>query len=358
MRFALCVLVSGIIVGIPSADAAPPSTCPFNIPVVALPPHQVGGFSWGSVIRPQGDPCVASIAVDPANEAQWYIGGFNGLYVTKDGGHTWIHPFTGNVGAVLIAQDQLTAGPPHQLVYAAVENKLHLSHDKGTNWSVIGTYKGRITSLLVAGGKLYVGLGWSTHAEPSGVFVSNLNGGGSTFSAFGAGQTGLIVWTLARDPQSGTLYAGTEIFDHPQPYHPPFFRSMNAGSTWVNVAGTLPWHVIAAAARPNDGFVYALTEGAGLFGSSNTGTTWQSPANLVGPSNSLLMDPKVPTRLFGGRQKFGLVTGGIFVSLNAGSIFHPIGLDGVTVGGLALNGTSTRIFATAYGSGVYVSPVP
>ena len=69
MRFALRVVVSGMVLGIPPAEAAPP-TCPFNIPVVALPPYQAGGFSWGSVIRPQGDPCVASIAVDPTNDAE------------------------------------------------------------------------------------------------------------------------------------------------------------------------------------------------------------------------------------------------------------------------------------------------
>ena len=124
------------------------------------------------------------------------------------------------------------------------------------------------------------------------------------------------------------------------------------------MAGTLPWHVIAADVRPGDGFVYALTEGAGLFGSSNKGATWQPPVNPTGPSVSLLMDPKMPTRLFGGRVKFGLVTGGIFVSNNAGQSFKPIGLVGVTVGGLAVNGMSTRLFAAAYASGVYVSKIP
>jgi hypothetical protein len=70
------------------------------------------------------------------------------------------------------------------------------------------------------------------------------------------------------------------------------------------------------------------------------------------------MDPKLPTRLFGGRQKFAIMSGGIFVSIDAGKSFQPIGLHGVTVAGLALNGASTRLFATAYGSGIYVSPVP
>jgi hypothetical protein len=169
------------------------------------------------------------------------------------------------------------------------------------------------------------------------------------------------VWTLARDPISGRLYAGTEIFDHPQPYRPPFFRSSNGGVNWTNVAGSLPWHVIEAAVRPTDGFVYALTEGPGLFGSANQGATWNPLAKVIGPSLSLLMDPAMPTRLFGGRpQKVGggKLNGGIFVSINAGKTFHAIGLKGVTVGGVALNGPRTQLFAAAYASGVYVSPVP
>jgi hypothetical protein len=49
---------------------------------------------------------------------------------------------------------------------------------------------------------------------------------------------------------------------------------------------------------------------------------------------------------------------GIFLSVDAGKVFHPIGLAGVTVGSLAVNGSGTRLFATTYGSGIYVSPMP
>jgi hypothetical protein len=349
MKWTVALLLAACFAVVAPLGAA---TCPFNVPVVTLPPQQVGGYSWGAVIRPMGDACLSHIAVEPANDSEWYVGGQNGLYMTKNGGQTWTHPLGGQVTALLMTHNVV------QLVYVGIGNKLYLTRDHGTNWTLIHTFGATVRSLLVAGGTLYVGQAWATHAVPSGIFVANLGAGLGQFHAFGPGQTGLIVWTLARDPISGAIYAGTEIFDHPKPYHPPFFRSDNGGSTWINVAGTLPWHVIAAAVRPNDGFVYALTEGSGLFGSANKGLTWHGPSTFPSPTNSLLMDPQHPTRLFGGRQKFGTLNGGIFVSTDAGKTFKPIGLAGVTVAGMALNGAETRLYATTYGSGIYISPVP
>ena len=348
----ICALLLAACAVVPLAAA----TCPFNIPVVTLPPQQINGYSWGAVIRPMNDACVSSIAVEPANDFEWYVGGQNGLYHTTSGGMNWVKaPIGGPVTALLMAHDSGL-----QLVYAGVGTKLWLTKDHGANWNVIHTFGTTVSSLLVANGSLYVGQHWGKHAVPSGIWVANLGGGLGQFHAFGPGQTGLIVWTLSRDPLSGAIYAGTEIFDHPQPYHPPFFRSDDGGVTWINVAGTLPWHAIASAVRPTDGWVFALTEGAGLFVSANKGTTWHPlavPPAAV-PSNSLLMDPKKPTRLFGGRQKFGNANGGIFVSTNAGQTFTGIGLQGVTVAGLAMNGAGTKLYATAYASGIYVSPVP
>lgn len=116
--------------------------------------------------------------------------------------------------------------------------------------------------------------------------------------------------------------------------------------------------MLVSAVRPTDGYVYALTEGLGVYGSANQGNTWQPPAAPGRLGVSLLMDPNKPTRLFAGRAKLPDVNGGFFVSTNAGSNFSPAGLEGVTVEGLAMNGAGTRIYAATYASGIYVSPVP
>src|SRR5262249_47263255 len=158
---------------------------------------------------PMGDACIEKIEVDPTNDNAWYAGGPNGLYMTKTGGATWTKPVNGHLPPLLVVARQ------PQVVYPRVHPKLYLSPPNGKTWTVIHTFAKPVYSLLVHGSRLYVGLAWDNHVNPSGVFVSNLGGGLMVFHAFGPGHTGLIVWTLSRDPLSGMIYAGTEIFDHP-----------------------------------------------------------------------------------------------------------------------------------------------
>ena len=126
IRFSFVVVGTFIALGIVSA-----ATCPFDIPVVTFAPHQVAGFSWGPVIRPMGDACISRIAVDPANGLDWFVGGANGLYVTRNSGQTWMKPLIGSVRALL-----LVPGVP-ALVYVGIGPYLYLSRDSGASWNVI-----------------------------------------------------------------------------------------------------------------------------------------------------------------------------------------------------------------------------
>lgn len=342
-----------------TAFGAAAQTCPFDIPIKALAPHTVSGYSWGNPIRPQGDACVSHIGIDPFNSSTWFVGGSNGLYMTKTNGLFWSKPLIGQVGALLIWPGNGSAAVPS--IYVGIVNRLYLSRDGGNTWNLIATFSNPIRSLLIANNStLYTGLAWSDHINPSGVYASNLGGGLMTFKPFGAGYTGLIVWTLSYDTANGVLYAGTEIFDHPQPYKPPFFRSANGGGNWTNVNqfGALPWHVVDSAVRPGDGYVYGLTEGLGVYGSSTMGSTWTAPVNSFGLGIALLMDPQLTTRLYAGRQEYSTLNGGLFRSNDGGSTFANIGLLDVTIADVALNGNGSKIYAAAYASGIYVSNVP
>ncbi len=332
--------------------AAAQADCPFNIPVVTIPPHSINGFNWGNVVRPMNDACISHIAVDPSYNAAWYAGGFYGLYQTKTHGLTWTKPLNGKVNALLIVPSQ------PQLVHAAIGKNLYLTRDSGTNWTLIRTFPKSIASLMVSGSTLYVAPAGDDHITPSGIWMCSFGCSFPIYKQFGNGATGVIVWTMSRDPITGTLYAGGEIFDHPQPYDPPFFKSNDGGNTWTDISAGLPWHATESAVRPTDGYLYVLLEGPGLYGSPNQGATWFAPATPLGLGVALQMDPDDPTRLYAGRQKYGTVNGGIFFSTNSGISFISGGLAGATVGDIALNGVNSRVYAAVYGSGIYVSNTP
>ena len=326
--------------------------CPFNIPVVTIPPHSINGFNWGNVIRPMNDACIEHLAVDPSNNAAWYAAGFFGLYQTKNHGMTWTKPLNGQVGALLIVPNQ------PQLVYASIGPNLYLTRDSGTNWTLIKTFPKSIASLMVSNNTLYVGPFGDDHVTPSGIWICSLGCGLPLYKPFGNGATGLIVWSMSRDPITGTLYAGGEIFDHPSPYDPPYFKSNDGGNSWVDISAGLPWHVTESEVRPNDGYLYVLTEGPGLYGSPNQGASWLPSSTGLGLGVALQMDPQNPSRLYAGRQKYGNLNGGIFLSTNAGISFVSGGLAGATVSDIALNGVNSRVYAAVYGSGIYVSNTP
>jgi hypothetical protein len=351
---AVCALVLFL-----ASSGAGAAVCPFNIPVVSLgPSNDPSGFQWSAPVRPLGDACLSAIEVDPADELTWYAAGINGVYQTHNGGLTWAHPL---VGAVNSQGLRLVPGSP-SLVYAGVGNRLFLSRDKGTSWNQIGLFPQPIESVFVsrAGvGRIFVGLSWSGSVDPNGIFISaNLGGASWQKKLFPGNPQDLIVWDIEANPQDDALYAPCEIASHPQPYHPPLYRSLDGGLTWVDVAGNLPWHGVAVQIRPADGFVYALLEGPGIFGSATQGVNWTAPAQSQGLGVTLLMDPLDPTRLYAGRQKVQLLTGGVFHSSDGGSTVQPIGLQGGTVADLDFNGATTRLYAVVYASGIYRATIP
>src|SRR5260370_42055964 len=79
------------------------------------------------------DACVARIQVENGNALAWYVGGVNGVYVTKDNGVNWKKPLNGKVGALLWE-------PVHQFAYAGVGNILYFSRDHGANWVPVHTF--------------------------------------------------------------------------------------------------------------------------------------------------------------------------------------------------------------------------
>jgi DNA-binding beta-propeller fold protein YncE len=350
-----------ILLALPAAGDA---TCPSDVPVVTLAPQVVGAYRWSAPVRPLGDPCISHLIVERKNENGWYAGGPNGLYVSRDGGKSWVKKLSGRVKTMRLTREGDNQIP---FLYVAIGKELHLSRDRGRTFRRVFRYPHAISSLLVVGTTLYAGAHADAPGMISGIYVSDLLGRNMSFERLDPSHGTLVVWDIAHDPKSNTLYASTEVsVEKPKIYHPPFFRSTDGGKTWKDVSGKFgadgKWnginhHVVEIAVR-NDGFVYAMGEGSGVYGSADKGESWVGPINSPGLGHAMWVDKNKQTRVYLGRVKFKLLTGGMFVSDDGGRSATAIGLDGASIADIAMNGEGTKLYVAAYGSGIYTSPAP
>jgi hypothetical protein len=247
-------------------------------------------------------------------------------------------------------------------VYAGADGKLFVSNDKGCTWKALesftpppGLEDNRIVihSILVSAydGSIYVPIGGANNTDP-GVYRSLDQGDSWTFHTFGVSQPFLIFWDMDEDPQTGNLYISSEIGDHPKPYHPPFFKSTDRGVTWVNLTDQFPWHVIKIQVDSDNHFIYALTEGAGLYRSPVFIDDWQRLSNFFWLE--LLIDPKFPNVVFGGNHTYRSSGGGVYFSNDGGLNFTKVGLEEKIVASLTLNSSGTRLYAACYEDGIYI----
>jgi photosystem II stability/assembly factor-like uncharacterized protein len=309
-------------------------------------------FLGGVTADGQTETAVHDIKVDPRDSQLLYVVGERGAYVSRDRGMSWTLSHTLQFRAIgTLAMDPVN---PDRVYYGA-QQTLRRSVDKGATWQILKEFPDFFRSIEISSRPdraIFVGLQGPANA---GIFRSLDDGVTWSSHAFPytvSGITQFIPWDIAEDPADGTLYVPTELHNHPQPYRPPAFRSTDRGATWQDVTGALPWHGVKVEFRPGTQDAFFLTEGAGLFRSSDRGGSWNRHGN-ASFALELVIDPRRPTRFFGGEVVFTGRNGGVFLSTDAGATFTPYGLDGRTCGRLALSGDSGLLFAACYGAGVY-----
>ena len=302
---------------------------------------------------PMGDSFVSVIRVDPDDDNLWYVGSYgNGMYVTRDAGASWENHLSG-----FVTEIELDPNSPGR-VFANFDYTLYSSSDHGQTWDPLHTFNHGFGSLLVSSvdGSIYVGLRWENDPTPNGMYKSTDLG--QTWNLYPFGNNvpqGLIPWDIEEDPVNNILYVATEIYNHPSPYKPPFLRSTDGGLSWKEISGALPWHVLKIQVDPSTQDVYALTEGAGLYRSSNFGNQWTFLNNYF--ILELVIDQNFPNRFFGGTHISGGRSGGVYYSTDTGTDFTFVGPADVIAGTLSLNDSSTRLYASCYASGIYIASI-
>lgn len=311
------------------------------------PVHEWKGEFLG---KPLGDIALHTITIHPDDDNLWFVTSYvNGLMVTRDGGDTWENYFEGWFIPVL----ELDPNDPSR-VFFGLGNDLHVSMDYGQNWSLVNSFPRTVISILVSelDNSIYIGLRWEDSEMANGIYKSNDLGETWIHQSYNVDAKGLIPWDIEEDWENQKLYIATEIWDHPEPYYPPFLRSSDGGITWEDISGSLPWHALKIQVHPITHDVYVLTEGSGLYFSSDFGDNWEYLGNEFWLD--FIIDKNNPERFWGGNHTYNQSSGGVYLSNNEGNDFEFIGLEGHIAGSLCLNGNSTSLYVASYESGIFI----
>jgi photosystem II stability/assembly factor-like uncharacterized protein len=152
---------------------------------------------------------------------------------------------------------------------------------------------------------------------------------------------------------SDTVYVGTA----PIATLAHIFRTVNGGTSWTNITGSLPnrYPIDLAVDPTNSRVVYAAFGGFGsghLFRTSDAGATWADISGPLpdAPATAVVVDPLHPEVIYAGNDL------GVYVSTNSGTTWASFssGLpDAVIVADLAISPSNRTLRVATHGNGVW-----
>jgi hypothetical protein len=314
--------------------------------VINLPDDELN-WSVEFIGKPMNDAALNSISIHPDDDSLWFVTSWRGIYITRNAGKSWENYFSDFTPAL-----EINPVDPSNVLIGSWKDLYH-SEDYGKTWTRLKKFDKVIQSLLIRkiDQSFLVGLRWEDSPMANGIYKSI--DGGKTWNhySYGLATKGLIPWDIEEDPVNNRIYIATEIYNHPEPYDPPFLRSSDGGEHWQDINGELHWHALKIQVHPETNNVYVLTEGAGLFCSPDFGETWEYVSNYFWLD--FIINQDQPERFFGGNHTANASSGGVYFSKDSGKSFEHIGLQEEVVNGLCMDGHGKALYATAYGSGIY-----
>jgi photosystem II stability/assembly factor-like uncharacterized protein len=188
-----------------------------------------GGESWVEIVQGMESVYVASLVIDPQNPSVLYAGTTGGIYKSMDGGTQWKEVNKGlfeegantamALGVNTIAIDPVE--PPN--VFIGTTQGLYASANGGDQW--VPKNKGLDTKFV---GRLLIDPNNRNvlfAGTQKGVYKSTDHG--ETWKATNNGLTNLVVRSMVLDPSNtSTVYVGTQG---------GLFKSTDEGNTWTQM---------------------------------------------------------------------------------------------------------------------------
>jgi|GEM_PF-435930 len=214
------------------------------------------GTSWSAASTGLTNTYVNALAISSTN---LFAGTDGGVFLSTNNGTSWSAASTGLTSTVVNA---LAVSGTN--LFAGTDGGIFLSTNNGTSWTAVNSglpMNTRVWALAVSGANLFAG------TNGGGIFLSTNNG--TNWTAVNTGLTNTYVRALAVSPAPGgagatNLFVGTDG---------GVFLSTNNGTSWTAVnTGLTNTYVRALAVSGTN--LFAGTSGGGIFLSTNNGTSW------------------------------------------------------------------------------------
>lgn len=322
--------ISDIIVSGSNLLAAAKSSCPTYLNIFK---STDSGATWsgtsglaGNVVHSfviKGASVWATFAALPNN---------SGIARSSDNGNTWqvIPSIITNAGEAIVSDDA---------VIVAEDNFIWRSTDDGASWDVVEQFAlTGIGSFAKAGTKLFgaarTGIQTSTdngaswNFEPFSNGAASFSSNGSTiylgssskvFKSTDFGATWIDVSVgLGHGGIQALLYDGSTLFAGTPADASAIYRSTNAGESWDPAAAGLPGGKTIRSLISFGAYLFAGTEGDGIYRSSDHGNTWTK----TDVNNSLLAQQLVFAFCTKDNALYAGAGNGIYKSIDGGATFQ------------------------------------
>ena len=245
------------------------------------------GAHWTVLARWTKSVATRSLAVFPGPTPRLAVGGDDGVFVSRDGGQSWVR--TGAETPGLLRVESLAFDPSDpKTLFAGTWRQAFRTRDGGVSWS-------RIAEGMVLDATVYA---WDLdRSDPRNIWISTCGwvyrtlDGGERWTRFQSGFTNRRSQAIRRDPtRPGVIYAGTVGGLH---------RSTDGGLNWNRISRE-SLVVSALDVDGSTGRLYVGSEGEGVFYSDDGGATLTrgSVGLAEGRVSELVSDPNDPGRVY------------------------------------------------------------
>ena len=324
--------ISDIIVSGPNLLAAAKSSCPIYLNIFKSTDN---GATWSGTSGLAGN-VVHSFAIKDSSVWATFaaLPKESGIARSTDNGNTWqvVPSIITNAGESIVSDNA---------IIVAEDNFIWRSTDDGMSWDVVEQFAlTGISSFAKAGTKLFGaattgiqtstdnGASWSFEPFSNGAYSFSSNGGtiylgsnSKVFKSTDVGATWMDVSTgLGNGGIQALLFDGTTLFAGTPADAVGIFRSTNGGTSWDPAAAGLPIGKVIRSLISFGAYVFAGTEGDGIYRSSDHGDTWTK----TDVNNTLLAHQLVFTFCAKNQALFAGAQNGIYKSTDGGATFQRI----------------------------------